>query len=359
MKIAIIGANSAVGTELSVLLDRRGHEVLPVVRNRLAASFLRQFEFDIELADFSDRDPNTSVLDSADVVVLAARAGDDNLRVRSRKNRRLITNAVRATPEDSAVVFFSSISALGRELHGSQMDTVPGIRNYIYEKRGAEGTFRNECDRLKKSGYTFRLGHVFGVNQERTRDIGRTGKTTDPLAVTVDPNVPSNVVNIATVAESIMACGRHTAEPGRYTIVNDPQWSWDHVLRCYVPSGTTIRYFTPETTESSGRLRQVIDIGWNLLKRIGGDRLYPLRVRLPEWIESYALAKGKREYVGSQVADVRHSRERDLHHSIFEHDPVRPEPVTETPSMAEIVDEERKLVDEFDFPGVAPSHPDR
>ncbi|WP_251328606.1 NAD-dependent epimerase/dehydratase family protein [Haloplanus pelagicus] len=359
MNIAIIGANSAVGTELSVLLDRRGHDVLPVVRNRLAASFLRQFEFDVELADFSDPDPKTSVLDTADVVVVAARAGDDNLRVRSRTNRRLITNAVRATPRDGAVVFFSSISALGRELHGSQMDTVPGIRNYIYEKREAEGTFRDECDRLGKSGYTFRLGHVFGANQERTRDIGRTGKTTDPLAVTVDPNAPSNVVSTATVAESIVACGRHTAEPGRYTVVNDPQWSWDHVLRCYVAPGTTIRYFEPDTAESSGRLRQVIDVGWSLLERIGGDRLYPLRVRLPERIESYALAKGKREYVGTQIADLRQGRERDLHLSIFEHDPVRPESVTDTPSMAEIVGEEREMADAFDFPGVAPSPPDR
>ena len=356
MKIAFIGANSDIATELSLLLESKGHQVVPVVRNALAGAFLRSRGLTTKIADYSKPNPRNKPLTDADVVVLAARAGDDNLRTRATKNRRLVANTVENAPADAAVVFFSSISAFGRDLHGSQMDTIPGIRNYIQEKRQTESVFRTKCDEGGRDGYVLRLGHVFGMNQSRTRQIVKTAAEKDTsLAVSVDPKAPSNVLTTPVLAETVVSCGHRDKPPGRYTTINSPQWSWKRVFQYYCPSGTTIRFFPPDSEEPPGHLRRAIEGIWALLGKIGGDRFYPLRVRLPDRVESYILAKSKREYVAEQIVELNQAREQDIHLSIFEHNPVNPEPIGDLPSAMELTRWERAVGSEIGFQWTLPS----
>jgi uncharacterized protein YbjT (DUF2867 family) len=56
VKIAIVGANGQVGKELCLLFRQNGHDIIPIVRNKLGASFLIHQNFDCRIADIGEKD---------------------------------------------------------------------------------------------------------------------------------------------------------------------------------------------------------------------------------------------------------------------------------------------------------------
>ena len=116
MKLAIVGANGKVGTELCLLYKNDPDTiVIPVVRNIIGAAFLSSRDLDCRIADVTRMDDASSALSEADMVIIASYVQETG-RVGLAANRDIVRNCVQVTKPSCKSVYFSTIRAFGRRV---------------------------------------------------------------------------------------------------------------------------------------------------------------------------------------------------------------------------------------------------
>lgn len=258
MRVGVVGANSQVGTELCFLMRQLGADVVPIVRNKVAASTFNHFEFKYRVADVSTASDARQALDDLDVVAIAAyapfRLGNPDPQDARTTNTNLVKHAVKHTPPDASVVYFSSIAAFGSDIRSSRSDW----NWYTRENRRLEELICETTDGTPTEGFAFRLGHVFGEYQGVVQDFRETLSTSQPLSIDCDPAAPSNVLHTVTLADAILRTDTREFNGGRYSVVNAPQWTWREVVDFYKPDNTTVEYLRADSSaDTSRRLRTV------------------------------------------------------------------------------------------------------
>jgi len=313
VRIAIVGGNSQVGTEVAFHLREWGHEVRPVVRNELAAAFLERYEFECAVADVTDREQARSVLADVDVVVVAAHAppfsGEiDDPRTARETNEVIVRNAFACTPPDARVVYFSTISAYGDDLY----TTGSSWRLYAREKRHLESFTLELADEAGKLAYPLRLGLVVGPNQNRTHRIRDALAGEGPLRVAVASDKPSNVLHTVTLAEAVVRCGEGDPEPDVYTVVNEPQWSWRELLESYAPAGRSLSFAESGSGDGgSSLIGTVLSLGTTAVKRYK-NYLIPYQVYLPTWFNRRVIHFFRKRNVSGDIAGYQARNSLDL-----------------------------------------------
>lgn len=233
MKLAVIGANGRVGTELCFLLRASGVNVVPVVRSRIGTVFLDYHGFECRIAETTNKEDSKNSLSDIDVVVVAALATDNGFTRRSRiTNDAIMQNSVKFCKKHGRVIYLSSIRAFSSAVdeHTSRFLISPP---YDIEKRRGEKNLLRHCDKEGKAGYALRLGHVIGRNQQRSRNIIELLSHQPEIRLQVSPNRLSNFLHVDTLKEAIMKCAESDLTPGRYSVVNCPQWTWRDVFDYY------------------------------------------------------------------------------------------------------------------------------
>lgn len=326
MKVAIVGANSQVGSELALLLRTEGHDVRPVVRNRIATAFLDHAGFDCIVHDISDGPLRDEYADDLDVVVVAAFAPYGIGPRRSRRtNERIVEHSVRSAPKDATVVYFSSIAAFGSEIKPDESRIGSYLDTYTREKRYVESAFEDACREGNRSGYSFRLGHVFGDLQGKTDKIAGRFDGRATLKVNVSPDRPSNVLHTVTLLDAIETCVENDVTEGQYTVVNDPQWTWGDVFEHYLPE-TTVEYV------DAGSESFVTDLKASLwsLGRSYKQVINPLRVFFPERVNDRIGLVRTKNAVASEIDRYEESAAFDTHEFAY-----RPAPGPTLPGIPE------------------------
>jgi len=107
----------------------------------------------------------------------------------------------------------------------------------------------SECRKNKKRGFALRLGHVFGDNQPRTKEFKKIFSK-KRILVQVSPNKKSNVVHIVAIKDAILRCLDPKTKSGVYSVVNNPQWTWQDIFNYYKKSETDIEYNSLQTSTS-------------------------------------------------------------------------------------------------------------
>ena len=109
------------------------------------------------------------------------------------------------------------------------------------------------------------MSQVFGENQPRTRYF-RENLSKEKVIVRVSPEKISNIVHTVTIKDAIIKCLDPNSQPGIYSLVNNPQWTWKNVIDYYKKPETTIEY-NPETTiEYKSETSSQNSFFWNMLK---------------------------------------------------------------------------------------------
>ena len=238
MNLAIVGGNSKIGTELCFILRRFGIEPTPVVRNGLGATFLRYHGFQCRIGDVGVDNVAEGLLRDMDTVAIAAYDTHWGKAGRA-ANKKLVSNCVRYSAPESKVIYFSSIRAYSRKVD-------KGTPRWWFapahdrEKRYLESQLFNEARKNARKGFAFRIGHVFGKNQSRTRQLIGRLSASDAITVEVSPDKPSNVLHTVSLAEAITLCMKGSVPAGTYSLVNHPQWTWREVLDYYAPTSTKV-----------------------------------------------------------------------------------------------------------------------
>lgn len=292
MKIAVVGANNQVGTELCFRLESEGVTVVPVTRNQLGAATFGYHGFDYRVGDLADPADASQVLEDIDVVVIAAFArynsrNDFQPKQARETNEALIENAVRHARRGATVIYFSSVAAFGDEIRDTDWWW------YTREKRHLEQVLADASGTVD-GRYAFRLGHVFGENQNVTDQLRDELESDQEVHVDAVPDQASNIVHTTTIADAILTAARDRPDSGTYTVTNEPNWTWEDVMTFYAPSDTTITFHGEPATGSRSPFRKLASTAGRatvyVLRSlpIEKDKLMSVSVYLPrevsEWI---------------------------------------------------------------------------
>ncbi len=223
MRIAVIGANGQVASEVALLLRARPEvELRPLVRSRGGSAFLRYHG--IPVAHVAITSPAAqAAMTGCDVIANFALAGGTPAAAKT-SNDAIIRATFDQSPPNSTVVFFSTAAVFG------QWDSRGTRRTSAYGdlKLGNEALVAELAKAQSRNAYTLRLGHVCGPHQGITGSI-RSEILTPPVLLP-DPDRAANVTYTTAIAEALLAIGAGRAgPPGRYDLFNQPQWTWREV----------------------------------------------------------------------------------------------------------------------------------
>ena len=314
MKLALIGANGNVGTELCFLL-KNDFNLKPITRNRLGSVFLKHHGFDCTISDISNEHDAKESLSDVDVVVISSYATDvfTGSQTRSSQliNEKIIKNSINFSPQNSIIIYFSTIRAFSNKIDAT---TPKGWTKSGYDKEKVtlEKILLSESAKRKKKSFGLRLGHVYGNNQPRTRDLKKLLSKSE-LTVQVKPDTESNVVHTVTIKDAILQCLEPNTSSGIYSLVNVPQWTWGNVIDYYKQPHTLVKY------KSKKRSNQKNSVLWDFLKS-NKKYLAPLRYYISPKYDTKINKKLSTKRMLTSITSIK--TEIPFHTSLFDYSPI-------------------------------------
>jgi nucleoside-diphosphate-sugar epimerase len=224
MRVVILGANGQVGAETCLkLASISGIDLVPVSRTRNGSAYLRSKGVAVWHGDPAYEAKARAMFKGADIVVNLALANGVG-RAGRIANEAIIASTIKFSPENAKVIFFSTLAVRGVwDGQGKRSQNAYGDL-----KQSNEHFFARLARKTGRGVWTLRLGHVCGTLQglsHALQDEIRLGPVSLP-----DLNRASNTIYVASICEAIMAVGEgRSSPPGRYDLVNSPQWSWRQV----------------------------------------------------------------------------------------------------------------------------------
>ena len=269
MKLGLIGANGHVGTELSFLL-KNDVDLIPITRNRLGSIYLKYNAFPCLISDISKENDALESLSDLDSVIISSYAidpyTDSQTRSSQKTNEEIIKNTIKFSKDNATLIYFSTIRAFSNNIVPNTSNF--GIKSsFAKEKVHLEKLLLTESKKNKKRAFVLRMSQVFGENQPRTRYF-RESLSKEKVIVQVSPEKKSNIVHTVTIKDAIMKCLDNSSLPGIYSLVNNPQWTWQNVIDYYKKPETIIEYEPKIIYQNKSDLSDKNENGffWNLLK---------------------------------------------------------------------------------------------
>lgn len=227
--IGVLGASGQVGTEVCLFLKTYS-DVQPVaiVRTPVSGALLKRLGVETRVGTLRDPNAARELLQDCDVIADFSRSAGSTSEIDAHY-RENIARALECSPQHAKYVFVSTINAFGQG---------PGFSNakryliahsvYGATKRYAERLVTRCGRRYRKPTYVFRLGHVHGELQrvsEEARQLILGGYRRFAY-----PDTPSYTVFCHTIAEALINVANDRENPGTYTVISSPPWSWKEVL---------------------------------------------------------------------------------------------------------------------------------
>lgn len=351
MKIGIVGGNSQVGTELAFLLRDSGHEVIPIVRSRRAGGLLGSNGFNCRIGSITDRDEASELLAELDAVIIAAYATASSRNVLGYReawqtNTAIVDNSINESSNDATVIYLSTVSAFGNKRYDSLLKG--RFDHYTISKRRLERRFRKRARSYGKSPYVLRLGYVHGPLQSKTRNLREALQGTDRAVIRVSGDAGSNVVHTVTVAAAVERCLDQSLDPGRYTVIDNPRWSWSKLIDRYSPSGVELE-FSPGSSQSivSSAANRVL--GYVTDFAIGQkDKLMSFQVVLPTSINERIVYRYQREVAMGRLRGYDFERVVTYDIPEFEANPVEGNTVENLENINKLLERESVIQDALD-----------
>jgi hypothetical protein len=117
-----------------------------------------------------------------------------------------------------------------------------------------------------------------------------------------DANSASNTVHTVTIADSVLACLHLSVPEGTYTVVNEPQWTWQQVFEHYRNTDTDVdlRFVGSRSTGNGGLVNKLVSIASDIV----GDRTTKLMSAgylLPDTVNQFVFNKYMQNDVRGQI----------------------------------------------------------
>ena len=295
MKIGLVssnGVNSAdamLEIELGELLRKNGQEIIPIIQSEIGSSGIISKGFSYKIADLSRKEDAKNILSEFDVIILTKEASPKPPHGNPRKshvlNKSVIDNIIEYTRSDARIVYLSSISVLGEKLAEKYKQDI-----LSKEKKFVENRLRIKSFLGRKRAYILRIGHVMGAGQQQTKELIKKLENGGNIYVDADGNLESNTIHISVLVKIIIMCQNGEINPGKYTVVNTPQWTWKNVIEYYAPDNSEIYFYGKKDAKMKSVRSMVLSILWRIAEK-QKQRLVPLLTYLPEDVNNKILNK--------------------------------------------------------------------
>jgi nucleoside-diphosphate-sugar epimerase len=331
MKVAVLGANGQVGSEVCLLLRRvAGVEVVPICRNRSGSAFLRWHGVPCRHGLATDPAQARGLLGDCDVVANFALAVDRPREARE-ANRRLIDAAADASMPGARIVYFSTLAVYRTFFPAG---TPGGLTAYGREKLRGERDALRAGRRTGKPTWALRLGHVYGELQG-IRDGMRRLVGGGPVVVPRGGELASNVVHTVTIVDAIRKIAAGGERPGVYDLVSHPSWSWRQVLTYEAEcAGLDVRFEPPDADPFEAASRGLGERLRSRVRAAAGVVLASPRTREIglAWIThlpaSWNLRLQSRNFQRRAELEIAQLRRRPISHEAFSIPPIEPKALT-------------------------------
>jgi nucleoside-diphosphate-sugar epimerase len=312
-RVAILGANGQVGTEVSLRLRSVEEiEVVPIARNVSGSAFLRLNGLECRHGRISDPTEVRGLISDCDVVVNLALSNSGIPRIDRQINRQIVHNIVAAAKPGAPIIFASTIMVYAPAMKVRFPDS------YGLEKVIAERMFRRLCRASHHPAFVFRLGHVMGELQNITRKICDEirGGT---VALPHKGLRASNTVFTSAIVEAIAQVALAAPTPGTFDLITFPQWSWLDVYRYYADElGLPLQLARPQEVQSSqsgatsptGLMRHLL--GYLANHHAITERLTFLLAFLPRSVNQRVYLRYLQTRARNEINALRQSEKLDL-----------------------------------------------
>lgn len=316
VRVAVLGANGQVGSEICLLLSRvPGLELVPVCRNRSGSAFLRWQGIACRHGRPAESTDASRLFADCDLILNFALASGNPAQIRLTEDN-LIRNSFACSRHDATVVYFSTQSVYG--------DPSPGRRirwknPYGRAKLVSESRVLAASRKFRKPAFILRLGHVCGELQGISLDIRRELRERRAILPTTD--VPSNTVLTVAIVDAIDQVRKRAAAPGVYDLMNTPQWTWREVYRyeserCGLSFEPTC---VPDPVSNRNGFRAVIS---SVAKTLTGTRwnrdvLAKLLAHAPPSVSQRAQAAWYIQRARAEISAMSHQSGRELSEHLY------------------------------------------
>ena len=316
MKIGLvnaIGLNSSdamLEMELCLLLREEGLEVVPIIQSEIGSAAIVSKEFPYRIADMTIEGDAADVLSDIDVVVFLKEATPNvphgQPKVAREINQKVVDNLVKYSKRSSSIIYISSISAWGGKLASKyQHDLLVREKRFIEKRVKRKCTVWNRKYKNQKRAYILRVGHVMGMMQKQTNELEKLLGKGGRIYIDADGNLESNVTHIMVVIRAIVMCQNKEIKPGKYTVVNSPQWSWKEVIEYYAPEGTKIQFYGSKSGNKKSIKDNVVSMIWKMAEA-QKSRLVPLLTYMSEGRNIQVVNKHLRGESKEAINNLKH-----------------------------------------------------
>lgn len=298
--IAIVGANGQVGVEVTLNLAAMPDiRVVPICRSELGASLLGRCGVDARIGSIAEPERAKALLAGCDLVVdfSLPRGLPSEVRGPMRAN---ITSAITAAPPGIPYVFISTTTAFGMPAGARRYARYLFARtSYASSKRYGERLTRAMGLLRRRPTYVLRLGQVHGELQGVSRGLLSTAGER-PIVLARAGETPSDTVFCSTIALALRNIAYGLDAPGRYTLLEAPEWTWRRMYEFYAAQ----RGARATMIDASGNVGGNVEDAVSAIRGARGARLAARSLTRTAFGAVVGVLKRNREFLTAQMPAI-------------------------------------------------------
>jgi len=228
--IAIIGANGQVGQEVCLFLSlMKDVNVVPISRTTYGTVLLTRLGLSCRVGSVENPFQAKQMLSGCDLVADFALPRGLCADVR-RVTHTIITSCVTNAPAGARYVYASTLMAFGTGPSEKEFRwrRIPRTL-YASNKRYGERLVLHLARKNHREGFILRLGQVHGELQRASKSVESQMR---PETAYI-PDCPGYSVFCYTIAEALVNIARGKENPGVYSLVSSPEWTWEEMYRYF------------------------------------------------------------------------------------------------------------------------------
>ena len=268
-KVAVIGANGQVGTELCLFLKVM-HDIEPVAISRSihGNALLMRLGIECRNGTFNSIDEGKKLLEGCSGVIdLALPMGSSLPETKNLISQHLST-VFESMGNVKAFIYCSTMSVYRLD------PTEPFFRWYGRSKQHGERESVRLGKKFRRQVYNIRLGQVHGEMQGCSLAI--LDQLYDGVVAQV-PEIPSFSVFVFSIAEAVSNIVANKEYPGTYTLTSTPEWKYEELLLWYAKMKDINITINRKTVQTPTTLGATIDTVKDEAKRIVARLVYHYR----------------------------------------------------------------------------------
>jgi len=228
LKVAVIGAAGRIGPYLVRRLAlENAYEPVPVIRDKMAIRFLRDYQQLTRVGSITDGDSAKRLIGDCQVVINLAYSGATASAI---ANNIKLVEAITTVKTIKVFVNLSTISVYGLPFTEKRMNFVKPKPNSAYgkSKLAMERIIAGAFKKADAKYFLIRLGNVYGPSQTVSRMVFEDVMSPS-FELPFGGDLASNSVSVEHFIDGVVSILNNSPQSGVYNCTEEPQRTWREI----------------------------------------------------------------------------------------------------------------------------------